>query len=188
MRVCDKSRRVRRQGAFYASAILTQGFPLSNTDKTVFKELRLLYNFTPYLHHKRRTVFEFIYTKSSFFFFVARVSGAKLMTSNIIHLLCQHDHSSHNRWLSSTSRPFILTQLHKLGMFPDSLLKIFVCILMHLQDLCLFSISLRFYDLPRAKVIFMSTKLLLSPITPWSKILPEELLVAQLFNNFLSIY
>jgi hypothetical protein len=58
---------------------------------------------------------------------------------------------------------------------------------MHLQDLRLFSISLRFYDLPRAEVIFVSTTLLLSPVTPWSTIHPEKLLVAQLFDKFLSI-
>ena len=66
--------------------------------------------------------------KKSLLFFVVRVSGAKLRTSNIFHLLCQHNRNSHNRWLSSTSRPFILTQLQKLGMFPVSLPNIFVCI------------------------------------------------------------
>jgi hypothetical protein len=45
--VRDKSRRVRRQGAFYASASPTQSFPLWGTDKTVFKEFRLPHNFTP---------------------------------------------------------------------------------------------------------------------------------------------
>lgn len=62
----DKSRRVWRQGAFYASASWTQGFPLWGTDKTVFKEFRLLYNFTPYIHHKGQTVFVFIYRKFCF--------------------------------------------------------------------------------------------------------------------------
>lgn len=45
--VRDKSRRVWRQGVFYASASPTQGFLLWGTDKTVFKEFRLPHNFTP---------------------------------------------------------------------------------------------------------------------------------------------
>jgi hypothetical protein len=57
----DTSRRVWRQGAFYASASPTQGFPLWGTDKTVFKEFRLVYNLAPYAHHKGQTAFVFIY-------------------------------------------------------------------------------------------------------------------------------
>lgn len=65
--VRDKSRRVWRQGAFYASANSTQGFPLWGTDKTVFKEFRLLYNFTPYVHHKGQTLFVIYLLKISLF-------------------------------------------------------------------------------------------------------------------------
>jgi hypothetical protein len=87
--VRDKSRRVWRQGAFYASASPTQGFPLWGTDTTVFKEFRLLYKFTPYVHHKGPTVFVFIYRK--FCYLLVWISGVQLMTSNILHLLCQYN-------------------------------------------------------------------------------------------------